>query len=63
MTIQIEGMMCAHCRARVEKAIKAVAGVEAVDVSLEQHSATVQGTASVEAVKKAVTDAGYRVIE
>ena len=32
MTLKIEGMMCKHCQARVEKALKAVAGVEAVEV-------------------------------
>lgn len=62
MEIKIEGMMCQHCRAAVEKALTAVDGVKSVDVSLEKKCATVTGTANLEALKKAVTDAGYEVI-
>ena len=60
-TISIEGMMCAHCQAHVEKALKEVAGVTEVTVSLENKNAVVTGDASVEALKQAVVDAGYEV--
>lgn len=62
-TISIEGMMCAHCQAHVEKALKEVAGVAEVTVSLENKNAVVTGDASVEALKQAVVDAGYEVTD
>ncbi len=62
-TISIEGMMCAHCQAHVEKALKEVAGVTEVIVSLENKNAVVTGDASVEALKQAVVDAGYEVTD
>ena len=63
MVLKIEGMMCGHCKARVEKALKAVAGVETVEVSLENKTATVTGNADPAQLRQAVLDAGYRVIE
>lgn len=62
-TIQIEGMMCAHCVAHVQKALEGVAGVSAVAVSLEQGNAkvTLQSPVADEALKQAVEDAGYTV--
>ena len=62
-TISIEGMMCAHCQAHVEKALKEVAGVTEVTVSLENKNAVVTGDASVETLKQAVVDAGYEVTD
>ena len=62
-TISIEGMMCAHCQAHGEKALKEVAGVTDVTVSLENKNAVVTGDASVEALKQAVVDAGYEVTD
>ncbi len=61
--LTIEGMMCAHCTGRVEKALSALEGVSAVEMSLEGKSATVTLSADVsdEALTKAVTDAGYEV--
>lgn len=62
-TLSIEGMMCAHCQGRVEKALKEVPGVTEVAVSLEEKNAVVTAEDSVtaEALKAAVTDAGYEV--
>ena len=62
-TISIEGMMCGHCQARVEKALKEVAGVTDVTVSLEDKNAVVTGDASADALKQAVVDAGYEVTD
>ena len=61
-TIVIKGMMCAHCQAHVEKALNALPGVTAA-VDLEAGTAAVQGDVSDEALTKAVTDAGYEVVE
>lgn len=63
MEIKIEGMMCQHCRAAVEKALSAVDGVESVEVSLEKKCAVVSGSASYDVLKQAVIDAGYEVVE
>ncbi|MBQ9937422.1 MAG: cadmium-translocating P-type ATPase [Oscillospiraceae bacterium] len=64
ITLKIDGMMCMHCVAHVKKALEGVSGVESVEVSLEQKTASVEGQSlSVEALTKAVTDAGYSVID
>ena len=55
----VTGMSCAACQARVEKAVSKVEGVESVSVSLLTNSMGVEGSASDEAVIKAVQDAGY----
>ena len=61
-TLTIEGMMCAHCAAHVEKALNALPGVTAV-VDLAAKTAVVTGDAGDEALKKAVADAGYQVTD
>lgn len=60
----IEGMMCAHCTGRVQKALEAVEGVESVVMSLEQKSAeiTLSTEVSDDVLKAAVTEAGYEVV-
>ena len=55
----ITGMSCAACQAHVEKAVGKVPGVESVSVSLLTNSMGVEGSASSEAIVKAVEDAGY----
>ncbi len=55
----VGGMSCASCSARVENAVKKVKGVDSVSVSLLTNSMNVEGSASDDAVIKAVTDAGY----
>lgn len=63
-TLDIEGMMCAHCQAHVQKALEGVAGVTQVIVSLEENNATVTADAGVEdqALIDAVTESGYKVL-
>ncbi len=61
--IYVEGMMCPHCKARVEKACKAVPGSVDAVVDLQAKNVTVTGSADVEALKKAIVDAGYEVVE
>ena len=55
----VTGMSCAACSSRVEKAVSKVEGVENCSVSLLTNSMGVEGTASDEAVIKAVEDVGY----
>ena len=63
MVIHVEGMMCKHCKARVESVCKGVGGVTDAVVDLEAKTVTVSGTADVQAVKKAIADADYQVVE
>ena len=61
--LTVEGMMCAHCQAHVEKALNAIDGVEA-KVNLEAKNATVTLSRDVpdDVLKNAVTEAGYEVV-
>jgi len=62
VVIKVEGMMCTHCKARVEQVCKAVPGSTDAVVDLQAKTVTVTGDASVDALKKAITDAGYEVV-
>ena len=63
-TIKIEGMMCAHCEATVKKALEAIEGVSAADVSHEEDRAVVTISEGVtdEMLKEAVEAKDYEVI-
>ena len=56
---RVSGMSCAACQTRVEKAVRAVPGVESCAVSLLTNSMGVEGTASPEEIVAAVEAAGY----
>jgi copper chaperone CopZ len=56
----IEGMTCGHCTSAVERALKAVAGVEQVSVTLEPGEATVTGSANPDTLIEAVVEEGYQ---
>ncbi|MBQ0149275.1 MAG: permease [Bacteroidales bacterium] len=58
-TYHIEGMNCNHCRMSAEKAIQAVPGVTSASIDLQKKEAYVEGTASPEAVCKAVEEVGF----
>ena len=61
--IKVNGMMCPHCKARVESVCKAVDGATDAVVDLQEKQVTVSGAASLDALKKAITDAGYEVVD
>ena len=60
--IYVNGMMCPHCKAMVEKVCKAVPGTVDAVVDLQAKNVTVTGEADVAALKKAIADAGYEVV-
>ena len=62
-TMRIEGMMCMHCEATVKKALEALDGVSAAEVSHEKGTAVVTLSAPVadEVLKKAVEEKDYTV--
>ncbi|HXO21870.1 MAG TPA: heavy metal-associated domain-containing protein [Thermoanaerobaculia bacterium] len=61
--LKVQGMTCADCAKKVEAALKGVAGVKAVEVSLEKGTAQVQtsGTVKMASLSSAVQKAGYKV--
>lgn len=63
-TLSIDGMMCMHCVGSVEKALKALPGVQAVTVDLQGKCATVEAEDGVSGqdLEKAVTSQGFRVV-
>ena len=61
--INVNGMMCPHCKAMVEKVCKAVPGTVDAVVDLNAKNVTVTGDADLAALEKAITDAGYEVVK
>ena len=64
-TLNVEGMSCDHCKMAVTRAVSALEGVSAVDVSLDNNTVTVdyeEGTLSLEAIKEAIESQGYDVV-
>ncbi|MEC4683101.1 MAG: cation transporter [Nitrospirota bacterium] len=61
-TLKISGMTCNHCVMAVSKALKEVAGVEKVEVSLERGEAKVSGSALRERLVAVVKEEGYEVL-
>lgn len=62
--IKIKGMSCNHCKMAVEKALSEVPGVSEVAVDLEAGQAEYaeSGPVDPEAVKTAITDAGFEAV-
>ena len=62
-TINIEGMMCAHCEKTVKGALEALENVTSAEVSHEKGTAVVElsGDVADDVLKKAVEDKDYTV--
>ena len=62
-TMKIEGMMCAHCEARVKKSLEALPEVESAEVSHEKGTAVVslKDDLTDDALKKTVEEQDYTV--
>ncbi len=58
----IQGMSCAACSARVEKAVSSLSNVESCSVNLLTNSMTVSGSATDTEITEAVQKAGYDVV-
>jgi len=61
-TINITGMSCGHCTARVKKALEEMGGVLWAEVSLENNRAEIEfdeSAVSVQQLKDTIEDAGY----
>ncbi len=62
-TYAVAGMTCEHCVRSVTEEVSEVPGVTAVDVDLARGRMTVQGDADAVAVRAAVAEAGYEVVD
>ncbi len=64
-TFKVNGMMCKHCQKHVHDALAKMDGVTAVEVSLEDNSATVTATReiSMDDFAKVIDDAGYELVK
>jgi copper ion binding protein len=61
--IEIKGMSCGHCQARVEKALNEIDGVEAkVDLKKNRAVVTLAKEVNDQMLSDAVTEAGYEVV-
>ena len=60
-TYTVTGMTCGHCVSSVTEEVTEVPGVTGVTVDLESGLLTVEGEADADAVRAAVTEAGYAV--
>ena len=60
-TYDVQGMTCGHCVRSVTEEISELEGVSSVDVDLEKGTAVVIGDADPDAVRSAVTEAGFEV--
>ena len=60
-TLEVQGMTCAACVGRVERALSKVPGVEKATVNLATERATIKhaDAATIAALTEAVRDAGY----
>jgi copper chaperone CopZ len=59
---RINGMMCVHCKSRVEKGLSEVEGVTLVTVDLNKKVAMVEGTVADEAIIAKISDLGYEYV-
>ena len=62
--IKVGGMTCGHCKNAVEKAVKALEGVRTAEVSLENHTLTVEldeSAVTLATIKGAIEEEGYTV--
>lgn len=61
VTVAVSGMTCNGCAASLERALQSRSDVDSADVSFDQATAVVYGTASVEQIGETVTDAGFQM--
>lgn len=63
-TVSVPGIHCDHCKAAIEGAVSALAGVRSAEVSVAERTVTVdydEGAVDLAAVRDAIEDRGYAV--
>lgn len=63
MLLQVRGMTCAHCVRAVTEAVRQVPGAGAVAVDLARGTVHLDGAADPDALRAAIAEAGYEVVE
>ncbi|WP_020200481.1 MULTISPECIES: heavy-metal-associated domain-containing protein [Cupriavidus] len=58
---QVEGMSCGHCVGAITRAVQAVDPAAKVSADIPAQAVTVEATASAEALRAAIEEAGYPV--
>lgn len=63
--VKIQGMTCQHCVMSVTKALNSIPGLKNLRIDLVQGEATFENPQNVapEKIRKAVEDAGYKVVQ
>jgi copper chaperone CopZ len=65
LSVEVRGMDCVLCVAKIKSALGSIKGVESVDVSLERSMATLRftepGLVREDKVRKAITKVGFLV--
>ena len=62
--IKVNGMMCGHCVAHVEKAALSVKGVKSAKADLSKKEVVIEhDDANLEQIKKEIVEAGYEIAE
>ena len=62
-TVTISGMSCAHCVRAVFTSLSGVEGISRADVSIGKAVIEHDGTVSAEAIREAISIAGYEVTD
>ena len=62
IVLKVDGMMCTHCKARVEEVCKSIPGVTDAVVDLAEKQVTITGSVTADVLKNAINSAGYQVI-
>jgi len=62
-TYSVPGMSCGHCVNAITTEVSQVAGVDSVDIDLETKIVTVHGDTDDGAVRAAIDEAGYEIVE
>ncbi|MFW3411500.1 heavy metal translocating P-type ATPase [Aliarcobacter butzleri] len=63
--LKVDGMTCGHCKARVEKVVSAIDGVDSVEIDLASKNVTVKMSKDIseQTLSDVIVDAGYEVIK
>lgn len=63
--LKVDGMTCGHCKARVEKVVSAIDGVDSVEADLASKNVTVKMSKDIseQTLSDVIVDAGYEVIK
>lgn len=66
MIFQVKGMSCAHCEKHVSDAVRKIQGVKSCKANAAEGTVSVSlkpGVSAAEAIKAAITEAGYEVAD